>query len=118
MGSKHCNWVVDHRDYLIMKNIIVFVIVIAMLFFLYRSCTTGYDNYAYVVHANDEAVFEKILSGDDSRIIEHGRKLKTDVIAMDKDLDKGNGPDQGIVRWYGCSGIDCDEGWQRSFRVE
>ncbi len=87
-----------------------------MLFFLYRSCTKGYDNYAYFVQVNDEAVFEKTLSGDDARIIEHGRRLKIDIIAMDKDIDKANGPGQGIIRWYVCSGIDCDEGWQRSFK--
>ena len=99
-----------------MKNIIILVIVFAALFFLYRSCTKGYDNYAYFVQANDEAVFAKILSEGDTRIIEHGRKLKIDVIAMDKDIDQGNGPNQGTIRWYNCMGIDCDEGWQRSFR--
>jgi len=99
-----------------MKNIIILVIVFSALFFLYRSCTKGYDNYAYFVQANDEAVFAKILSEGDTRIIEHGRKLKIDVIAMDKDIDQGNGPNQGTIRWYNCMGIDCDEGWQRSFR--
>ncbi len=99
-----------------MKNIIILAIVFSALFFLYRSCTKGYDNYAYFVQAKDEAVFTKILSEGDTRIIEHGRKLKVDVIAMDKDIDQGNGPKQGTVRWYTCMGIDCDEGWQRSFR--
>ena len=99
-----------------MKNIIILVIVFSALFFLYRSCTKGYDNYAYFVQANDEAVFAKILSEGDTRIIEHGRKLKIDVIAMDKDIDQGNGPKKGTIRWYVCMGIDCDEGWQRSFR--
>lgn len=99
-----------------MKNIIILVIVFSMLFFLYRSCTKGYDNYAYFVQVNDEAVFTKILSEGDTRIIEHGRKLKIDVIAMDKDIDQGNGPNQGTIRWYTCKGIDCDEGWQRSFK--
>jgi len=99
-----------------MKNIIVLVIVFAALFFLYRSCTKGYDNYAYFVQVNDEAVFTKILSDSDTRIIEHGRSLKTDIIAMDKDMDQGNGPDQGTIRWYTCSGIDCDERWEISFK--
>ncbi len=99
-----------------MKNIIILVIVFSTLFFLYRSCTKGYDNYAYFVQVNDEAVFAKILSEGDARIVEHGRKLKIDVIAMDKDIDQGNGPNQGTIRWYNCMGIDCDEGWQRSFR--
>ncbi len=98
-----------------MKNIIILAIVFSMLFFLYRSCTKGYDNYAYFVQVNDQTVFAKILSKDDTRIIAHGRKLKADIIAMDKDIDQANGPDQGIIRWYVCSGIDCDEGWQGSF---
>ncbi len=99
-----------------MKNIIVLVIVFAGFFVLYRSCTKGYDNYAYFVQVNDEAVFAKNLSEGDTRILEHGRKLKTDIIAMDKDLDQGNGPNLGKIRWYICSGIDCDEGWEISFR--
>jgi len=98
-----------------MKNIILLVIVLTMLFFLYRSCTKGYDNYAYFVQVNDEAVFTKNLSERDTRILDHGRKLKIDIIAMDKDMDQGNGPNQGTIRWYTCSGIDCDEGWRRSF---
>ena len=99
-----------------MKNIIILSIVFFVFFFLYRSCTKGYDKYAYFVQVNDEAVFAKALSEGDTRIIEHGRKLKTDVIGMDKEIDQGNGPNQGTIRWYTCSGIDCDEGWQRSFR--
>ena len=99
-----------------MKNIIVLASAFAALFFLYRSCTKGYDNYSYFVRVNDAAVFETTLSEGDSRIIEHGRRLKTDVVAMDKDMDQGNGPNAGTIRWYSCMGIDCDEGWQRSFR--
>jgi hypothetical protein len=99
-----------------MKNMIILLIVFGALFFLYRSCTKGYDNYAYFVHVNDESVFDKILSEGDKRIIEHGRKLKEDIILMDKNIDNGNGPEQGIFRWYGCMGIDCDEGWEHSFR--
>jgi hypothetical protein len=98
-----------------MKNIIILIIVFAALFLLYRSCTKGYDNYAYFVQVNDEAVFKDNLSEHDTRILDHGRKLKTDIIAMDKDMDEGNGPEQGKIRWYNCSGMDCDEGWQRSF---
>ncbi len=68
------------------------------------------------MQVNDEAVFTKTLSKGDTHIIEHGRKLKTDVIAMDKKKDQGNGSKQGKIRWYICRGIDCDEGWQSSFR--
>jgi len=99
-----------------MKNVILFVIVFGAVFLMYRSCTKGYDNYAYFVQVNDETVFTDNLSERDTRILEHGRKLKTDIIAMDKIMDQENGPDQGTIRWYSCSGIDCDEGWQRSFR--
>jgi hypothetical protein len=99
-----------------MKNIIILVVVFSALFFLYRSCTKGYDNYAYFVQVNDEAVFTKNLSEGDIRILEHGRKLQIDIISMDKHMDQGNGPDQGTLRWYTCSGIDCDEGWEISFR--
>ena len=99
-----------------MKNSIILVIVFAALFFLYRSCTKGYDNYGYFVQVNDEAVFTKILSEGDSRILEHGRKLLIDIMSIDKEMDQENGPNQGTIRWYACSGIDCDEGWERSFK--
>ena len=98
-----------------LKNIILLVIVFAALIFLYRSCTEGYDDYAYFVHVVDETLFQEILSERDTRIIEHGRRLKTDIIAMDRALDQGDGATSGAIRWYGCMGIDCDEGWQRSF---
>ena len=101
-----------------MKTLITLVIVLSALFFLYRSCTTGYDNYAYFVRVSDEAVYQATLSEDDTRIIEHGRRLKTDIVAMDKDMDLGNGPEKGTIRWYNCMGIDCDDGWQHSFRPE
>ncbi len=98
-----------------MKNIIVLAVVFCVLFFLYRSCTQGYDQYAYFVQAKDETVFEKPISASDSRLLDHGRKLKTDIIRIDQEVDKSNGPNKGTLRWYDCSGIDCDEGWQRSF---
>ena len=100
------------------KNIIVLVAVLALLFFLYRSCTKGYDSYAYFVHVTDEAVYANILSENNTRITDHGRKLKADIILMDRDIDKGNGPNKGVIRWYDCKGIDCDEGWQHSFLPE
>ena len=98
-----------------MKNIITLLIVFAFLFFAYRSCTKGYDAYAFFVHVKDVAVFKSRLSPADTRIIDRGRKLKEDIILMDKEFDNGDGPIKGAFRWYGCSGIDCDEGWEHSF---
>ncbi len=85
---------------------------------MYRSCTSGYDAYAVFVQVKDTAVFDTRLSADDARIIEHGRRLKTAVLLMDEEHDKGDGPLKGTLRWYGCPGIDCDEGWEESFLPE
>ncbi len=97
------------------KNIIVLLIFLAIPFFAYRSCTTGYDRYAFYVHVNDGAAFEARLAPSDARIIDRGRRLKDDIIIMDKDIDNGDGAKAGKLRWYVCSGIDCDEGWENSF---
>ena len=101
-----------------MKNIIILLIVFSILFFAYRSCTKGYDMYAFFVHVKDATMFKSRLSSSDTRIIDHGRKLKNDIILMDKEIDNGDGPHKGRLRWYVCSGIDCDEGWERSFLPE
>jgi hypothetical protein len=98
-----------------MKNLIILAILFFTFFFMYRTCTRGYDTYGYFVHVKDESVFATALSDADPRIIEHGRSLKTDIISKDIKVDNGDGPDTGALRWYGCRGIDCDEGWQRSF---
>ena len=98
-----------------MKNLIILFIVFAGLFFLYRSCTQGYTDYAFFVHAKNEAVFKTVLSDSNKNIVEYGRKLIPDILLIDQEIDKGNGPDKGLVRWYVCSGIDCDERWQNSF---
>jgi len=98
-----------------MKNAIILLIVVFFLYFLYRSCTSGYDAYGYYVQARDPAVFEKRLSADDERILSRGRILKSDIMALDTELDQGDGPEKGLLRWYGCLGIDCDEGWEESF---
>ena len=98
-----------------MKNIILLIIVFAVFFLLYRSCTKGYDAYGVFVQVNDEVVFNAPLKPADTRIIAHGRKLKDEIIAMAKELDQGNGPGKGKLRGYDCSGIDCEEGWEQSF---
>ena len=90
-----------------MKNIILLIIVFAIFFLLYRSCTKGYDAYGVVVQVNDEVVFNAPLKPSDTRIIAHGRKLMDEIIAMDKEFDQGDGPVKGKLRWYDCYGIDC-----------
>lgn len=98
------------------KNIIVISVVVLLLVFLYRSCTKGYDNYGYVVQARDKVVFQSTLSNSDPNIVEHGRKRLEDIRNMDQEIDNGDGSESGLVRWYVCSGIDCDEGWRNSFK--
>ncbi|MFX1566599.1 MAG: hypothetical protein ACFFCH_11485 [Promethearchaeota archaeon] len=97
------------------KNIIALLIFVAILFFAYRSCTSGYDKYVFYVHVNDEAIFETRLDPSDVRIIDRGRQLKDEIIMIDKKIDSGDGAYAGKLRWYICSGIDCDEGWENSF---
>lgn len=82
---------------------------------MYRSCTEGYEKYGYVVHAKNETVFSHVLADSDPNISSHGRKLLDDIEKMDQRIDHGDGPNKGLLRWYVCSGIDCDEGWQSSF---
>jgi hypothetical protein len=98
-----------------MKNIIILLVVIILFFFMYRSCTEGYEKYGYFVHAKNEAVFNHALADSDPNIIGHGRKLIDEINLMDRQIDDGDGSQSGLLRWYVCSGIDCDEGWQTSF---
>ena len=100
------------------KNTAVLVIFFGIIFVAYRSCTKGYDKYAMFVQVKDEAVFENRLNTSDVRIIDRGRKLKDTILAMDKEIDNGDGPRSGKLRWYVCTGIDCDEGWESSFLPE
>ena len=97
---------------------IAIVLVIAALFFAYRSCTSGYDQYAYFIQVSDEAIFTARLNPSDARIIDKGRKLKAEILLMDKEKDDENGASAGKIRWYVCSGIDCDEGWENSFLAD
>jgi hypothetical protein len=98
-----------------MKNVSILLIVAFILFFAYRSCTKGYDRYAFFVHAEDSTLFASRLSSSDPRIMDHGRRLKEEILLMDREVDCGDGPGEGRLRWYVCSGIDCDEGWEQSF---
>lgn len=101
-----------------MKNVIALLVGFGLLFFAYRSCTKGYDQYAYFVQVSDERIFASKLKPDDGRIMDRGRRLKSEVVAMDQEIDGGDGAGAGKLRWYGCRGIDCDEGWEISFSVQ
>ena len=48
-------------------------------------------------------------------IVDYGRILKDKIVIKDKDIDNGDGPFSGKLRWYNCNGIDCDEGWESRF---
>ncbi len=96
-------------------NIIALLVFFGVPLLLYRSCTVGYDDYVYFVEVKNEELFSRVLQDEDVNIIAHGRRLKDKVTSLDIDKDNGNGAEQGNLRWYNCSGIDCDEGWQRSF---
>lgn len=96
-------------------NIIALLIFFGLPLFAYHSCTSGYDKYVYFVEVANQETFKQPLQNDSKDILAHGRRLKEEVILQDKNNDNGNGADQGNLRWYVCSGIDCDEGWQNSF---
>ena len=69
-----------------------------------------YSRYAVCVAVEDKSLYEKDLS--QSEVDYYGRILVQDCEQMDKDIDGGDGPDEGKVRWYVCYGIDCHEGPQ------
>ena len=75
-----------------MKNIVTLLIVFSFLFFAYRSCTKGYDAYAFFVHVKDVTIFKSRLAPADTRIIERGRRLKEDIILMRTALRKAAVP--------------------------
>jgi hypothetical protein len=96
---------------LILGLIIFFIIFLFSL----RWCASGYNNFVIYVQVEDEVIFKNTLNPSDPHIQKYGRKLKKEIIATDKDIDNGDGPNSGKLRWYVCGGIDCDEGWQRRF---
>lgn len=51
----------------------------------------------------------------DPRIVDRGRRLLEEIRTLDENVDQGNGAEHGLVRWYTCGGIDCDEGWEQGF---
>ncbi len=99
----------------IITNIIALVIFVGIPLIAYRSCTSGYEIYSFYIQTSDENVFSTHLSANDDRIISKGRKLTEEIMIMDREIDAGDGEASGKLRWYVCSGIDCDEGWESSF---
>ncbi len=97
------------------RLVFALMLVISILFFVSRACTRGYDQYAFYIHVNEESIFQDPISPTDSRLIDKGRKPKPEVTTMDNEIDNGDGPKAGKLRWYGCTGIDCDEGWEKEF---
>jgi TRAP-type mannitol/chloroaromatic compound transport system permease small subunit len=72
-----------------------------------------YSRYAVCVAVDNTSLYQKALSPSDVEY--YGRILIQDCEQIDKDIDGGDGPSEGKVRWYLCYGIDCHEGWEYSF---
>ena len=90
--------------------------IFALILFLFmRWQAKSYEKYVFFVHADNEAIFSKVLNVSDPQIHKFGRVLKDAAIAIDKQQDNGDGEKSGKVRWYLCKGIDCDEGWEHHF---
>jgi hypothetical protein len=90
----------------------------AIFFFTIRWCARGYNKFVIYVQVEKEDIFKNTLNTSDPHLLNYGRKLKEEVIAIDNDKDNGDGPNFGKVRWYVCGGIDCDEGWDSRFISE
>ncbi len=76
---------------------------------------SAYKVYSVYAHVADEEVFLQPLDEADPRLISHGRELDKEVLEMDMEIDGGDGPESGKLRWYDCVGIDCDEQWRIMF---
>jgi hypothetical protein len=90
------------------------IFLILVLLFIYWQ-SSGYRQYVIYVQVKDDAIFNNALNSLDPHMLDYGRKYKKDIIAMDNDIDSGDGPKQGKLRWYVGAGIDCDEGWENRF---
>ena len=91
------------------------LIVFGIIFFLFLYWQSrGYKKYVVYVQVNTEAIFNNTLNPVDPQILDYGRKYKKEIL----DIDKGDGPNAGKLRWYFCGGIDCDEGWESRFIIK
>ena len=76
-----------------------------------RSCMrpSGYS-YCVVVAQESDFTGEWLKA---SRTVYHQTILTPQCEARDRQLDNGNGPRKGLVRWVECyAGPDCNEGGQ------
>jgi hypothetical protein len=95
------------------------LLIFFLIFFLFLNWqASDYKKYVIYVQVKDKAVFKNILNSSNPQILNFGRKLKEEVIAIDNDKDNGDGPNLGKLRWYICDGIDCDEGWESRFVIK
>ena len=95
------------------------LIVFGIIFFLFLYWqSSGYKKYVIYVQVNSEAIFNNTLNPADPQIFDYGRKYKKEILDIDNDIDKGDGPNTGKLRWYVCGGIDCDEGWESRFIIK
>ena len=92
---------------------LIFFFLIFCLFLYWQS--SGYKKYVVYVQVEDVAIFKKPLDPSGPHILNSGRKLNAEITVIDNNIDKGDGPGSGKLRWYVCGGIDCDEGWQNRF---
>ena len=90
--------------------------IIFLLFIYWQS--RGYKKYVIYVHVKNEDIFRHTLNPRDPQILDYGRKYKKEIFDIDKEIDKGDGPSAGKLRWYVCGGIDCDEGWESRFMIK
>ena len=96
-------------------GLIVFAIIFVLFFHWYAR---GYQKFVIYVQVNSEAIFNNTLNPADPRLLDYGRQLKKEIFDIDNDIDKGDGPNAGKLRWYVCGGIDCDEGWESRFIIK
>jgi len=88
-------------------------LIILLVGYCIKQNQKGYSRNVYYVQVSDPAVFDvKPINSSDSNIIAHGGISYERVNVLDFEVDKGDGDKNGNIRWYRCSGIDCDEGWQ------
>jgi hypothetical protein len=90
----------------------VVILIIGFIGYIIYANMRAYNKYGYYVYVSDETVFGSKIDPGNPKIINHERMLKIEIVRLDEDIDSGDGQKMGKVRWYGCRGIDCDEGWE------
>ncbi len=74
----------------------------------------AYRTYGYCVVVEKVESFSKLSLPQDVEF--NGRIPITECNKRDNAIDNGDGPKKGNVRWYNCTGPDCDEGWREGFK--